>query len=465
MAALPENYPAGENEAGITQEQLRDIFTHMARHPPPVGSLHRLWTIGELSAQVAWAYLSLWMRQWFADADHQKRRLMETNLSVALKLLQRLGYLRGAMAKVGQALGSLPSIVPHEIADVLDRLHFDAPPMHFSLLREMMTNELGQEPEELFASFERNSFAAASLGQVHRARLKTGELVAVKIQYPGIARTIDADFRNLSALLFPVRLGKDWESLNAQFRHIHQMLKMEADYEREAENLRRARPLFAAEDGIVVPRLYEHLSTSRVLTTEYLPGRHLPDFLAGTPPQALRDEFGAKMFLAWYRMYYAAISYADPHSGNYVFMDDGRLGLLDFGCVQQYGRDERELARLFEAVLEDSAALPALLQRGFGATEADLKNPEYMHLMGGVFEWAREPVIHEGPFDFGDEDHLKRGMEWVALALRRRVLRSHPVYFYENRSMFGLKALLLRLQARVDVRALHMRESARRPPA
>src|SRR5581483_1081455 len=179
------------------EERLREILAELSRRPVPTSSLHRLWTVSEFSAQVALAYGALWVRGWFADAETRKRRAMETNLRIALEAFHRLSYLRGAMTKLGQAAGNMDRLVPREIADILDRLHFEAPPMHYSLIREVVANEFGRGPEELFASFDRDAFAAASIGQVHRARLHTGEAVVVKIQYPGIARTIDADLRNL----------------------------------------------------------------------------------------------------------------------------------------------------------------------------------------------------------------------------------------------------------------------------
>ena len=219
IAALPREVESEvRSEASITQEQLQEIFADLALRPVPVGSLHRLWTVGELSTQIALAYFAYWVRQWFADADKRKQQLIETNLRVALKMIHRLGYLRGAAAKLGQLLGNLPDILPNQIVETLDRFHFDAPPMHFSLLREMVRNELGGDPQDLFESFDQLPFAAASIGQVHRARLKTGEQVALKIQYPGIARAIDSDLRNLGALLFPARLGKDWEKIMTRDR-------------------------------------------------------------------------------------------------------------------------------------------------------------------------------------------------------------------------------------------------------
>jgi predicted unusual protein kinase regulating ubiquinone biosynthesis (AarF/ABC1/UbiB family) len=461
IAALTEpGEPEFAAEAGLPHEQLAQILADLARRPVPVRSLHRLWTLGDLSAQVALAYLALWVRQWFADEETRKRRVMETNLRIALKMFRHLGYLRGAMTKLGQAAGNLPDVVPGQIAETLDRLHFEAPPMHFSLIREVVSNELGKDPEELFASFEKEAFAAASLGQVHRARLKSGEQVAVKIQYPGIARTIDADFRNLGALLFPVRMGKNWEYVRAQFAEIHRMLNQEIDYEREADTTRKAGGLFQPAEGFLVPRVFEAYSSRRVLTTEYLPGLHLRDFLATNPSQELRNGLGTKLYRAHFRMYYAFMNYADPHPGNYLFLNDGRLGLLDFGCVQYYGPEEREIFRLSERLInEDDSVIPLLLGIVSGLTASDPEYEAYRRMLEESRSWMMEPIRAKGEFDFGNEDHLKRGFDWFFGSVRRHQVRGHPTYVYFHRSVFGLKAMLYRLRAQVDVDLLHRQES------
>ena len=417
-----------------------------------MGSLHRLWTVGEVSTQITLAYLALWVRQWFSDSTAKKQRLVETNLRVALKLIHSLGYLRGAAAKLGQALGSLPEIIPDQIVQTLDRFHFDAPPMHFSLLREMVSNELGEDPDRLFSSFEKEPFAAASIGQVHRARLKTGEDVAVKIQYPGIARTIDSDLRNISALLFPARLSRDWEFTKAQFEEVHRMLKLEVDYVHEAENMRLAREVFHREDDIVIPSVFEKHSTARVLTMEYLQGSHLRGFLASRPSQASRNAFATKIYDAWARMYRKGMGYADPHSGNYLFMRDGRLGLLDFGCVQRYNIEELELLGMAERLLDEPELLPAVLRR-VGMSEKQIANRECLELMRQSCEWIVEPLRVAGPFDFSTE-HLKRGLENFSQLTLKRFTRGHPVFVYWNRTIIGLRALMYQLRAKVDVRAV-----------
>jgi tRNA A-37 threonylcarbamoyl transferase component Bud32 len=238
------------------------------------------------------------------------------------------------------------------------------------------------------------------------------------------------------------------------------MLQQETDYEREAESLRRARALFKPEEGIAVPQVYAEYSTKRVLTMEHIPGVHLDDFLATNPSQELRNHFGTKMYLSNFRMYYARMNYADPHSGNYLFMSDRRLGLIDFGCVQNYGEEECELIRLSEkSMAGDPGVLREVFRRGANMNDEDFTNEEHVALMKESHSWMCEPLRKEGPFDFGDLEHLQRGIHWFVGLTRKRYTRSHPMYTYFNRSVFGLRALLYRLRAQVDVRELHRQEA------
>ena len=461
LAALPEDTEAptllSSDEA---QEQLRAIFADLSQRPVPTHSLHRLWTMGELSTQIALAYGALWFRQLLADASQKQRQAMETNLRVALKMVHRLGYLRGAAAKLGQLLGSLPDLLPDQVVSTMDLFHFQAPPMHFSLLREAVRNELGKDPADLFASFEKTPFAAASIGQVHRATLKSGETVAVKIQYPGIGRAIDADIRNCMALMFPLRLSRQWESVKMHAQAIQEMLGREADYEREAQNMRDSRALFDPADGIVVPRVFEDLSTRRVLTAEFLPGPLLQGFLESNPPQHLRDEFGRKIKVAWDRLYYSFMSYADPHSGNYVFMDGGQLGLLDFGCVQRFSEPERQQIRAIEKVLDGEMSIENLIRSDEYISEADLANPDFLPTTVREFNTMMVPVLTEGTFDFGDPAYLKESIAGLQEVVRKRYTAGNPIYVYLYRANFGLQALFLRLGCRLNLREIRRAELA-----
>src|SRR6185436_10007378 len=316
-----------QQEDSASPSATPDTLAKASLRAIPLGRLRRLGLLGTLQAKIAAAYLFYWLRGWFSSAAEREKILAETHWRTALKVLDSMSYLRGATMKVGQTLANFPDIVPAEFVQTLERLHFDAPPMHWSLLREMVFNELSDDPENIFASFDKRAFAAASLGQVHRARLKTGQEVAVKIQYPGIARTIREDLDNLLLFMLPSRLSADWENAREQFDDLRASLERESDYEQEAAMQAKVCALFREDDDIVVPRVFPEHSTARVLTMDYLEGKTLDDFVATNPSQALRNEFARKILRAWYRMLYAGrLFYADIHPGNFLFLDDGRLG-------------------------------------------------------------------------------------------------------------------------------------------
>jgi predicted unusual protein kinase regulating ubiquinone biosynthesis (AarF/ABC1/UbiB family) len=208
-----------------------------------------------------------------------------------------------------------------------------------------------------------------------------------------------------------------------------------------------------------VPRVYAEFSGKRVLTTDYIEGLHLPEYLAGDPAQESRNAFGTKMYVAWMRMYYAGMPYADPHPGNYLFLGDGRLGLIDFGCVQRWGAEEREIMRLADKMSHDDSSLTMeVVRRVCDISDDDPELPDYLRMMEESRDWMLEPDDQAGPFDFGNEAHFRRGLDFMASVMRKRTTRFHPMFVYWNRSVFGLKALLLRLGAQVDVGEVIRRE-------
>jgi predicted unusual protein kinase regulating ubiquinone biosynthesis (AarF/ABC1/UbiB family) len=463
LAELLAALPAAEDEPDerLDAALLQRLFYRLGQRRVPQGPLHRLGALGALQAQVFLAYTAWWLRSWFRSAERNQQALLETHLCVALQLLAGMGYLRGAVMKVGQALANLPGVVPDEIVDALEHLHFQAPPMHFALLREHVRNELGGDPEEVFAEFDPRAFAAASLGQVHRARLRSGAEVAVKVQYPGIGTSIRADFRNLLALTLPLRPSKDWDNLKAQLEDLRRVLKWETDYQKEAEFQRQARSFFREDDRVVVPRVFEQHSTRRVLTADLLGGAHVHDFLAGNPAQDLRDHFGALIVRAWYRLFFAGrLNYADLHPGNFLFLADGRLGLLDFGCVRPFSDKEWGLMRESMRAVEGSREeLVRALKHSVCLAEDQPIDAEHLRLLERFSEWQWRPIRHRRPFDFGDGQLLRQGVEVFREMTRRRYTRGEPLCVLLARMNFGLFSMLYRLRARVDMRAIGQEEA------
>ena len=456
IQALPEPEAGDLRPAETAAPALAAPAPAASMRPVPIGRLRRAGLLGTLQAKIAAAYLFYWIRGWFKGAAERERLMAETHWRTAARVLDSMNYLRGATMKVGQTLANFPDIVPAEFVDTLEQLHFAAPPMHWSLFREMVANELGDDPENRFASFETRAFAAASLGQVHRARLKTGEDVAVKVQYPGIARTIRDDFRNLLLFMLPARLSADWENVREQFDDLRLRLEQETDYEREAATLRRMRALFREADGVVLPRVFSEFSTGRVLTMDRLGGVHLEQFLAGDPPQDVRNEFARKLIRVWYRMLFAGRTlYVDFHPGNFLFMADGRLGVIDFGSMVELDDTLWDLFRRMDRPLTTGSREDRIaVMRDWSFLTDDPSDADRVRLTDAFTDWSWRPRSDGGEFDFGDEADFRRGIDLFVEMLRRRYSRARPSTPTMARQTFAIRAMLYQLRARVDISAI-----------
>lgn len=419
----------------------------------PVSAAARLLRIGVMGAGVLGRNAAARVRK-IGASDETKRAIdARTHEANAARIVDAMSSMKGAFMKLGQLLSQQAHSLPEAYVRRLGELQWEAPPMHGTLMRMQFRNEMGRDPEELFAEFERAPFAAASLGQVHRARTRAGEAVAVKIQYPGIERSIGSDFANFKTLLSTIRLNREqfgevWEAVEEIQRHFHR----EVDYLQEADTLEEFRRLLGARQDIQIPRVHRELSATRVLTMERLDGLHLRDFLKRRPSQAERDRLGASLLdLFLQQALELALLHADPHPGNYLFLADGRLGLLDFGCSKRFDADfVEEHRRLFRIPIGDRAGIEAQFRRT--STSPDTRWDEKM---AALLEMQRLDIakFHEDrPFDFGDAAHLRE----VLASLQRlaRLGLTTPGFVLYMRAKIGLYNLLHALGARVNCAAL-----------
>lgn len=439
----------------LEKEQTRRI---------PVTSLMRMWSLGNSHAKIAAYYLSYILRSSLLDSDAKQKARNQVKLKSALQLLGTMGYLRGAVMKMGQLLANLPQIVGPEMVEIFESLHFEAPPMHYSLIREVFLDELGKEPEELFLFFDRTAFAAASLGQVHRARLHDGTEVAVKIQYPDIGRTIQADFKTLGTLLQAMRFKDDFQNLTAHVIDARDVFLKEVDYLNEASYMEENRKVFSGTD-IVVPQYFPTLSTRKVLTMEYLPGQHLRDFLEQNPTQDQRNHFGELISYSLIRSFFTFRTiYADLHPGNYIFMDDGRLGFIDFGCFRRFSVERWQFEmESEEAMLQgDKDGILRFLTGVARCNRKEELDPDWAEMSLRQVDWVVRPIATKGSFDFADEAFVQEGVELF------REMFSHGSYgrmdcFYNwtNRALLGHRGLLFRLKSKFDYRSMYLQEMHR----
>jgi len=289
--------------------------------------------------------------------EAQAQRAMAT----ANELVARLGEMKGAAMKIGQVLSTIdfdliPESEREQFKEKLAELRDDAPRVPFAKQRKLMESELGGRLSDVFAAFDETPVAAASIGQVYRARTHEGVEVAVKVQYPGIAEAVETDLRNMNILLPLVKRlapGLDVKAIAAELRD---RIGEELDYEIEAQNHRRVARAFRDHPFIRVPGVDTALSTRRVLVTEWAEGLAFDAVKA--LPEAERDRFAEICFRFFFGLLTREhIAAGDPHPGNVLLADDGKVVVLDFGLIRhvepEYLEAERGLAR---AVLARDAA-------------------------------------------------------------------------------------------------------------
>ncbi len=269
--------------------------------PLTTGRARRVLKVGSLTTSVGSSYLWQALKRPFQSQAQTERDLLDAHVRNAVRIVEGSTELKGAFMKLVQMLSMRNDLLPAAALEVLSTVQSSVPPMDAAVIRAQITRELGAPPERLFAEFDPEAFAAASLGQVHRARLASGEAVVVKIQYPGVEDTVVQDLKNIRALIMTaVRIGRDvmGQKIDASevARELEDRLREELDYVNEAANLRRFRTLFADDPEVVIPEPVAEFSSRRVLTMHAVDGYPLADILAPGVDQSLKDWVAIKYF-------------------------------------------------------------------------------------------------------------------------------------------------------------------------
>ncbi len=336
--------------------------------------------------------------------ESSKERLEQRHLETAMKMVGALGQMKGAAMKLGQFASFIDTeFIPDEYREIyqeqLAKLRTDAPSMPWEKVEKVLEEEYDGTPlSEFFTEFEQEAFAAASIGQVHRAVLLDGRTVAVKIQYPGIAEALDADLRNAGTIVRLARAlapGLDAKEIAKELR---ERVMEELDYEYEAQNQRTFSRAYRDHPFIYVPEVITRLSRRRVLVTELVEGLDFEQVKA--LPQEERSRFGEIIFRGSFgSIYHLQHFNADPHPGNYILLTDGRVAFLDFGMTKKLDHEQIVLEqRALDAAWRDDpeAFRTALHDLGF------VKNPskldaerllEHMRAVGGWYVEDREIEI------------------------------------------------------------------------
>jgi len=387
--------------------------------------------------------------------EEKRRKARETlNRETAAALFEGLSMLRGTALKAAQILSMELDLFPPEVVEELRKSCHEVPPINRALARKVLGNALGGPPEAHFQAFDANAFAAASLGQVHRATARDGASLAVKIQYPGIRETIQSDMRLLRAAL---RAHPDRRSLEPVLAEVEVRLLEETDYRRELRSMAFFRERLGM-DRVVVPAAREELSADAVLAAQYLPGRPVTDWLRTGPDQEARDRVAQTiqdLFVAG--LYRLRCIHADPNPGNFLVLGDGKVGLVDFGCVKHF---DDEFVSLYKQLLQDGLRKDeegyiAVLQ-SLGITRHDLDSKARERIVKvsvDTSKWLSRLYKNER-FDFRDvPGFIARGNK---LMRQTYALRNHmninSNFIFLHRTRYGLLRLFEQMEARVCFR-------------
>ena len=369
----------------------------------------------------------------------------------AQDLKAALGGLKGPLMKVAQIMSTVPDMLPREYVDQLMELQSNAPPMGWLFVRRRMAAELGPQWQSRFADFEHRAAAAASLGQVHRARSHDGRALACKLQYPDMASTVEADLRQLRVVFAVYRRydrAVDPRDIHAE---ISARLREELDYEREARHMTLYRLMLAGEDGVHVPAPIPALSTRRLLTMTWLDGERLMDFTgAGLE---VRNRVAFNMFRAWYVPFYSyGVIHGDPHLGNYSVRPDQSVNLLDFGCIRVFGPPfVRGVIDLHRALETHDEALAVHAYETWGFRDLSKAVIDTLNLWA---EFIYAPLLEDKPRRIQDSEGGMYGANVAAKVhaeLRRLGGVTPPREFVlMDRAAIGLGSVFLHLKAEIN---------------
>jgi predicted unusual protein kinase regulating ubiquinone biosynthesis (AarF/ABC1/UbiB family) len=400
-------------------------------------------------------------------ARYAGRRLMGSTpnrAGDASALSSALGRLKGPLMKVAQLMATIPDLLPPEYAAELQKLQSEAPPMGWAFVKRRMIAELGPDWQKRFASFEHHPAAAASLGQVHRARSLDGALLACKLQYPDMQSAVEADLQQLGWLL-AIRRRLDTALDTSEIgKEIGARVREELDYRREAKHVVLYRTMLGGTDIVRVPRAWPELSTGRLLTLDWLDGTRM--LAHRNDPLAVRNALAKAMFTAWWFPFSRfGVIHGDPHLGNYsVFGLDGDsprktpsgpagINLLDYGCVRIFPpKFVRGVSDLYHGLLhnDEELVVRAYETWGFHRLSRDLietLNIWARFIYGPLLD-DRVRTIADGvaPSEYGRREAFR-----VHQALKQKGPVTVPREFvFMDRAAIGLGSVFLHLRAELN---------------
>ena len=419
--------------------------------------LGRLARLGGLTSKVTRSYIGNRVKNALVSEEVRKKARHKLHIDNAKQIVETVSRMKGAAMKLGQQMAVMAQSLdlPEEVGATLSKLHKDSEPIPWDIIKEDVEAELEGPISDHFASFDERPLGTASLGQAHVATLLDGTEVVVKVLHRGVEHSVDTDMMALKAVLLSGRvLRRDKAEIEAAFDEIQARLREELDYLQEAVNIHTFGEMFAGDDRVRIPKIHAALCTERILTMDRLPGVHLDQFLKSGSPEA-KQRAGVTLAEIYYEMVFRHRTlHADPHPGNYLFEEDGRVGLVDFGCIKRF--NEFWIGTYATAALathhgDRATALEAA--RELGSWEGT--NPEEGDLL-----WEFCEVLGNG-FRLGEitlGQHQEQFMEDMKPVIKKFIrnpnVKIPKDVLFMHRSLGGLYSIARQLGCRADFGAI-----------
>ena len=372
----------------------------------------------------------------------------------AADIYESLSELKGSALKVAQMLSMDKNLLPQAYVDKFTQSQYNAPPLSGPLIVQTFRKYFGKTPDKIYDKFNPKSTNAASIGQVHEATLN-GKKLAVKIQYPGVADSISSDLKLVKPFAFRI-LGISGKELDIYMNEVEERLLEETDYELEVRRSVEFSTACSVLDNVIFPTYYPALSSKRIITMDWLEGKHLKEFLQTNPSQQLRNQIGQALWDFYnYQQHELRAVHADPHPGNFLITPEGKLGIIDFGCIKEMPEDfyspffSLTASNLLDNKEETIKAFRLLDMIRKDDTPAQV---EFYHGMyKQMISLFAKPYITDH-FDFGETaffDNLYSFGEQVSKMPEFKQPRGVKHFIYVNRTNFGLYNILHELNAKV----------------
>ena len=372
------------------------------------------------------------------------------NQDNAEELTRVLGNLKGPIMKIAQLLSTVPDLLPKEYSMELTKLQSSAPPMGWNFIKRRMTKELGIDWIKKFDSFEKEPFAAASLGQVHKAVYKKKDIVC-KLQYPDMLSIVEADINQLK-LLFSLykRIDKTIDTSEIQ-REISSRVREELDYIREQKHMIMFAKIFSESPNVIVPNFFQDISTERLLCMNFLEGKKLLEFK--DKPHSIRKKLAENMFFAWYYPFYSfGMIHGDPHLGNYSADKNFKINLLDFGCVRFFKPSfVKGVIDLYFALMKNNKELAVSAYESWGFENISKDLIEILNI------WAKflfSPLLEDKVMKMQETNSTAYGAE-AASKVHKELKKIGGVkppreFVFMDRAAIGLGSVFLHLGAELN---------------